>query len=155
VEAQGDTFLSGYNVWYWTVLGWWGFKSTRHLQRMLRALQEEIPTVLPPSLVLPFASPWFFFSTAQAFFYIFSPLLRHSAIYLVLSSIVCRVLWRGRLQASAGKDLESLMGHSLVHYGDKAWGYLQGQWVPFAQCEQCVLTIHIGCNTWTGVIYGL
>lgn len=133
MEAQGDTLLSGYNVWYWTVLGWWGFKSTQHLQRVLRALQEEIPTALPPSLVLPFACPYLFFFHCPSFFYIFFPLLKHSGIYLVLSSIVCRVyegvLWRGRLQAPAGKDLESLMGHSLVHYGDRAWGHLQGQWV--------------------------
>jgi len=49
------------------------------------------------------------------------------------------------LQASAGKDLESLMGHSLVHYGDKAWGYLQGQWdggvgapQPGSMASQCL-----------------
>lgn len=35
---------------------------------------------------------------------------------------------KGSVAGTCRKDLESLMEHSLVHYGDRAWGHLQVQW---------------------------
>lgn len=53
--------------------------------------RKKFPQHCPLLLSFLLPAPIYFFFHCPSFFYIFFPLLKHSGIYLVLSSIVCRV----------------------------------------------------------------